>query len=206
MPGTHRWVADQVWDLVVTMDDATGEHTSMFFCDQEGTASSFHGLGQTIAGYGLFASLYSDRGTHYFVTPKAGEKVDKNNLTEVGRAVKQLGIEHIAAYSPQARGRSERAFQTHQGRLPQELERAGITTMDAANRYLEHTYRQAHNREFGVASTLAGTAYVPFLSGGLPDILCEQHERTVGNDNCVSFERLSLQLPCDELRHHYVRP
>ena len=202
---THRWVPEQVGDLVVTMDDATGEHTSMFFCDQEGTASSFHGLGQTIARYGLFASLYSDRGSHYFTTPQAGAKVDKAHLTEVGRALRQLGIEHIAAYSPEARGRSERAFQTHQGRLPQELARAGITTMTGANRYLEQTYRQGHNREFGVASTLPGTAWVPFLSGSLPDILCEHHERTVGNDNCVSFEGLSLQLPADELRHHYVR-
>ena len=202
---THRWVADQVWDLVVTMDDATGEHTSMFLCDQEGTASSFHGIGQTIARYGLFASLYSDRGSHYFNTPEAGGKVDKLNVTEVGRALRQLGIEHIAAYSPEARGRSERAFQTHQGRLPQELARAGITDMASANRYLEQVYRPGHNREFGVPSTLAGTAFVPFLSGSLPDILCEQHERTVGNDNCVSFEGLSLQIPADELRYHYVR-
>jgi transposase len=202
---THRWVSQALWDLVVTMDDATGEHTSMFFCDQEGTASSFHGLGQTIARYGLFASLYSDRGSHYFLTPQAGGKVCKQQLTEVGRALKQLGIEHIAAYSPEARGRSERAFQTHQGRLPQELARARITDMDAANQYLENIYRHSHNREFGVASTLPGTAYVPFLSGSLPDILCEQHERTVGNDNCVSFEGLSLQLPADQMRHHYVR-
>ena len=202
---THRWVAHAVWDLVVTMDDADGEHTSMFFCDQEGTASSFHGLGQTIARYGLFASLYSDRGSHYFTTPKAGEKVDKLNLTEVGRSLKQLGIEHIAAYSPEARGRSERAFQTHQGRLPQELARAGITTMIDANRYLERVYRPAHNREFCVASTLPGTAYVPFIGASLPDILCEHHERTVGNDNCVSFEGISLQLPADEMRHHYAR-
>lgn len=202
---THRWVPQEVWDLVVTMDDATGEHTSMFFCKQEGTASSFHGIGQTIARYGLFASLYSDRGSHYFTTPEAGAKVDKVNLTEVGRALRQLGIDHIAAYSPEARGRSERAFQTHQGRLPQELARAGITEMDEANRYLEQVYRPAHNREFGVPSTLPGTAFVPFLSGSLPDILCEQHERTVGNDNCVCFAGLSLQIPCDELRYHYVR-
>jgi hypothetical protein len=202
---THRWVGEQLWDLVVTMDDATGEHTSMFFCEEEGTASSFHGLGQTIARYGLFASLYTDRGSHYFLTPEAGGKVDKQRLTEVGRALKQLGIEHIAAYSPEARGRSERAFQTHQGRLPQELARAGITTMAAANHYLEQTYRQAHNREFSVTSTLSGTAYVPFLSGSLPDILCEHHERAVGNDNCVSFEGMSLQLPADEMRHHYAR-
>ena len=202
---THRWVPDWLWDLVVTMDDATGEHTSMFFCDEEGTASSFHGIGQTIAAYGLFASLYSDRGSHYFTTPEAGGRVDRVNLTEVGRALKQLGIEHIAAYSPEARGRSERAFQTHQGRLPQELARAGITDMNSANRYLEQVYRPAHNREFCVPSTLPGTAFVPFISGSLPDILCEQHERTVGNDNCVAFDALSLQIPSDEFRYHYVR-
>jgi hypothetical protein len=202
---THRWVPDAVWDLVVTLDDATNEHTSMFFCAQEGTASSFHGIGQTIARYGLFASLYSDRGSHYFTTPQAGGKVDKVNLTEVGRALKQLGIDHLAAYSPEARGRSERAFQTHQGRLPQELARAGITDMNLANDYLDQIYRPAHNREFAVASTLTGCAYVPFISGNLPDILCEHHERKVDNDNCVTFENMSLQIPADELRCHYVR-
>ena len=202
---THRWVPEAVWDLVVTMDDATSEHTSMFFCAQEGTASSFHGLGQTIARYGLFASLYSDRGSHYFTTPEAGGKVDKANLTEVGRALSQLGIDHIAAYSPEAHGRSERAFQTHQGRLPQELARAGITDMSSANQYLDQFYRGAHNREFAVASTLQSTAYVPFISGNLPDILCEQHDRKVDNDNCVSFEGMSLQIPADEFRYHYVR-
>lgn len=202
---THRWVGDAVWDLVVTMDDATGEHTSMFFCAQEGTNSSLHGLGQSIARYGLFASLYTDRGSHYFLTAEAGGKVDKQQLTEVGRALHQLGIEHVAAYSPEARGRSERAFQTHQGRLPNELARAGITDMQSANQYLEQHYRPAHNRAVCVASTLAGTAYVPFIGASLPDILCEQHERTVGNDNCVSFNRMSLQLPADEMRYHYVR-
>ena len=102
---THRWVPEEVWDLVVTMDDATGDHTSMFFCEQEGTASSFHGIGQTVARHGLFATFYTDRGSHYFSTPHSGAKVDKHNLTEVGRTLKQLGIEHIAAYSPEARGR-----------------------------------------------------------------------------------------------------
>lgn len=202
---SHGWVPGAVWDLVVTMDDATGEHTSMFFCAQEGTGSSFHGLGQTIARYGLFASLYTDRGSHYFHTPTAGGKVDRRHLTEVGRALRQLGVEHIAAYSPEARGRSERAFQTHQGRLPQELARAHITDMARANEYLERVYRPGHNREFGVPSTLPGTAFVPFVGASLADILCEQHARTVGNDNCVSFDTLSLQLPADELRPHYVR-
>lgn len=117
----HEWVPGHRWDLVDTMDDATSEHLSMFFCCEEGTASSFHGIGQTIARHGLFSVFYTDRGSHYFHTPEAGGKVDKNNPTQVGRALKQLGIKHIAAYSPEARGRSERAFKTHQGRLPQEL-------------------------------------------------------------------------------------
>jgi len=202
---THRWVAEQCWDLVVTLDDATGEHTSMFFCSQEGTHSSLHGIGQTIQRYGLFASLYTDRGSHYFTTPTAAGKVDKVCLTQVGRALKQLGIDHIAAYSPQARGRSERAFQTHQGRLPQELAKAGISDMQAANRYLEEVYRPAFNREFAKPSTLSGSAYIPFIAGSLPDILCEQHERKVDNDNTVSFEGMKLQIPADEYRWHYVR-
>ena len=202
---THRWVPQQMWDLVVTLDDATNEHTSMFFCPQEGTDSSLHGIGQSIARYGLFASLYTDRGAHYFSTPVAGGKVDKVNLTQVGRALKQLGIDHIAAYSPQARGRGERAFQTHQGRLPQELARAGITDMHQANGYLEQIYRPAFNREFAQAASMSGTAYVPFISGCLPDIVCQQHERKVDNDNTVSFEGLKLQIPADEYRWHYVR-
>jgi transposase len=129
---THAWVPDIYWDLVVTMDDATGEHLSMFFCEEEGTASSMHGIGQAIARFGLFSSLYTDRGSHYFITPEANGKVDKVNLTQVGRALAQLGITHIAAYSPEARGRSERAFQTHQERLPKELTKMGITDMQAA--------------------------------------------------------------------------
>lgn len=201
----HEWVPQSCWDLIVTMDDATGEHCSMFFCEEEGTASSFHGIGQTIARYGLFCSLYSDRGSHYFHTPEAGGKVDRGNLTQVGRALAQLGIEHIAAYSPQARGRSERAFGTHQKRLPRELARAGITTIDEANRYLEEVYRPRYNAEFAVPAAEPGTAFVPYIGGGLPDILCEHHERVVGNDNCVRFEGHRLQIPADGMRHHYVK-
>ncbi len=202
---THEWVPGHSWDLVVTLDDATGEHTSMFFCEEEGTASSFHGIGQTIARYGLFCSLYTDRGSHYFVTPQAGGKVDKANLTQVGRALAQLGIEHIAAYSPEARGRSERAFGTHQERLPKELARAGITDMAAANRYLEQAYRPCHNAEFACPAQEDGSAFVPFIGANLPDILCEQFERTVGNDNCVSFDGLKLQIPATGARPHYVK-
>ena len=117
---THEWVPDQQWDLIVTMDDATSEHYAMFFVEEEGTASSLQGVREVIQAHGLFSSFYSDRGSHYWHTPAAGGKVDKNNPTQFGRALQHLGIDMIAAYSPEARGRSERAFGTHQGRLPQE--------------------------------------------------------------------------------------
>lgn len=201
----HEWVAGHDWDLVVTMDDATGEHLSMFFCEEEGTASSFHGVGQTIARHGLFCAFYTDRGSHYFHTPQAGGKVDRSNPTQFGRALAQLGIEHIAAYSPEARGRSERAFGTHQERLPRELAKAGIADMQQANAYLEQLYLPRHNAEFAVPAAEPGSAFVPYIGSGLADILCEHHERTVGNDNCVSFERLKLQIPADGARPHYVK-
>jgi hypothetical protein len=123
----------------------------------------------------------------------------------VGRALKQLGIEHIAAYSPEARGRSERAFNTHQGRLPKELAKAGITDIDAANRYLEQVYMPNHNAEFALPVPEAGSAFVPYIGTQLPDILCSQFERTVGNDNCVSFEGHKLQIPSCASRAHYVK-
>ena len=123
----HEWVAGKKWDLIVTMDDATNEHYSMFFVDEEGTMSSFKGVKDVIVKKGLFSSLYTDRGSHYWHTPEAGGKVDKNNPTQFGRAMRHLGIEMLPAYSPEARGRSERAFETHQGRLPKELAYHGIT-------------------------------------------------------------------------------
>lgn len=202
---THDWVEGQKWDLIVTMDDATGEHYSMFFTDQEGTYSSFRGVHEVIVQHGLFATFYSDRGSHYWNTPEAGGKVDKTNPTQFGRALQHLGIEMIAAYSPQARGRSERAFRTHQGRLPKELSAAGITTMEAANRYLAQVYQAAFNAAFKQPAQETGNAFVPWVGAALEDILCEQSERVVGRDNCVRFERLSLQIPSDRHRCHYVK-
>ena len=202
---THEWVVGQKWDLIVTMDDATSWHYSMFFVGQEGTASSFRGVHDVITGRGLFSSFYSDRGSHYWTTPEADGKVDKENLTQFGRAMKQLGIEMIAAYSPEARGRSERAFGTHQGRLPQELALMGITDMEAANRYLRERYLPAFNAEFAVPALETGSAFVPWIGHSLEDILCEQYERVVGNDNCVRFEGMSLQIPADRHRCHYVK-
>jgi hypothetical protein len=202
---THEWVIGHKWDLIVTMDDATGEHYSMFFVEEEGTASSFAGVRDVIAARGLFSSFYSDRGSHYWHTPQADGKVDRETLTQFGRAMKHLGIDMIAAYSPQARGRSERAFGTHQGRLPQELALAGITNMTQANQYLAQVYRPAFNAEFAQPAMEEGSAFVPWIGGSLEDILCEQYERTVGADNCVRFERLILQIPANQHRCHYVK-
>ena len=201
----HEWVPGQHWDLIVTMDDATSEHYAMQFVEEEGTASSFAGIAAVIRARGLFSALYTDRGSHYWFTPQAGGKVDKRSPTQFGRALQQLGIEMIAAYSPQARGRSERAFRTHQERLVRELAAAGITEMDAANRYLETQYRPAYNAEFAQPALEPGCAFVPWLGGALDDILCEQFERRVGADNCVAFERLTLQIPRQRHRCHFVK-
>lgn len=202
---THQWVPGQKWDLIVTMDDATNEHYSMIFVDEEGTSSSFAGVKEVILSHGLFCSFYSDRGSHYWHTPEAGGKVDKKNLTQFGRAMHRLGIEMIPAYSPEARGRSERAFSTHQDRLVKELAYFGITDMGEANRYLREHYLPAFNAEFKEPAAETGSGFVPLLAGQvIDDYLCEQHDRSVGRNNCVSFERLSLQIPQDSHRCNYV--
>ena len=201
---SHQWVPGQWWDLIVTMDDATSDIHSAFFIEEEGTMSTFRGLSEVISVNGLFCALYADRGSHYWHTSEAGGKVDRDNPTQVGRALAQLGIELIAAYSPEARGRSERMFGTLQKRLPQELRLAGISTMEEANRFLRDTFLPEHNQRFAIAPEEPGSAFVPF-AGNLDDILCIQEERTVGNDNTVRYKGLVLQIPEDRHRHHYVK-
>ena len=158
-----------------------------------------------IESKGLFNSLYADRASHYWHTPEAGGKVDRTNPTQVARALAQLGIELIPAYSPEARGRSERMFATLQGRLPQELGLAGITTLAEANSFLEEVYLPEHNARFAVEPEEQGSAFVAWAGAGLADILAIQEERTVGNDNTVRYKRLTLQIPEDRHRHHYVK-
>jgi transposase len=204
---THEWIPGlgHNVDLIITLDDATSEITSGFIVLQEGTESSFQGIKETIEKYGLFGSLYTDRGSHYWTTPEAGGRVDKQNLTQVGRALKQLGIQHKAAYSPQARGRSERMFGTLQNRLPNELKLKGIRTMDEANQYLRETYIPRHNKQFTVESKEAKSYYIPWVGSDLNEILCHHEERVVQNDNTVSYRTLRLQIPQDDLRYHYVK-
>ena len=204
---THRWLAalGHDLDLVVTLDDATGEIYSAILVEQEGTMSSFLGLAETIERHGLFGAFYTDRGGHYFFTPKQSGKVDKTQPTQVGRALSQLGITHIASYSPQGRGRMERVFGTLQKRLPQELRLARIKTMAGANRYLKERFVPDYNARFAVPPAEPGSAFVPYAGRPIADILCLQEDRVVGADNCVSYHRRSLQIPPQRHRQHYVR-
>lgn len=202
----YEWLAGQpALDLIVTLDDATSAIYSAFLVEEEGTQSSFRALAEVIERQGLFCELYTDRGSHYFHTPKAGEAVSRTVKTQVGRALAQLGIRHIAAYSPEARGRSERAFRTLQDRLPKELKLAGVDTLDAANRWIAQTYLAEHNAAFAVAAAEAGSAFVPDPGGRAGEVLCLQDERRVGNDNTVSWRGLTLQIPPSPLRAHFVR-
>ena len=175
----HRWIAalGHDIDLIVTMDDATSHIYSALFVAEEGTMSSFLGLSETIAAHGLFGSFYTDRGSHYFFTPKAGGKVDTKHLTQVGRALKQLGIRHIPSYTPEGRGRMERVFGTLQQRLPPELRRAGTLTMEAGNEYLRTVYVPAHNARFGKEAAEAGSAFVAHAGLALAEVLCVHEDR-----------------------------
>jgi hypothetical protein len=204
---THCWLPDteEKQDLIVTLDDATGHITSIFLTEEEGTMSSFQGLAETIRRHGLFGAFYTDRGSHYFLTQEARGKVDKKNLTQVGRALAQLGIRHIPSYSPEARGRMERAFGTLQGRVPQELRVHGHVTAEAANGYLRDVFMPDFNARFGVKPSEDGSAYIAYVGAALEDTLCLQEDRQVGRDNCVSWQGKSLQIPQQSHRHHYVR-
>jgi transposase len=202
----HAWLEGQApLDLIVTLDDATGEIYSAFLIEEEGTASTFRGLREVIGRHGLFCSLYTDRGSHYFFTPKAGEKVSKTQLTQVGRALAHLGIEHIAAYSPEARGRSERAFRTLQDRLPKELRLAGIATVAEANAWLRETYLAEHNGQFAIEPLEEGFAFVADTAGVWRETLCVVEERVVANDNTVAWAGRRLQIPPSRLRPHFVK-
>jgi hypothetical protein len=202
----HSWLAGQApLDLIVTMDDATSTIYSAFLVEEEGTVSTLRGLLEVFVAHGLPCSLYTDRGSHYFYTDKAGEAVDKDCLTQVGRALDRLGVEHIPAYSPEARGRSERMFGTLQDRLVKELQHAGIRDMDTANHWIREVYLPAHNARFAKPAALPEKAFVPVAADLLSEALCIEEERVVGRDNTVSYARLKLQLPESRVRAHYVK-
>jgi transposase len=198
---THRWLNDDRWyDLIVILDDATSEIYYAQLVKEESTRTVMAGLRAVIAQKGVFCALYSDRASHFFVTPKAGE-VDKYRLTQVGRALKELGIQMIPACSPQARGRSERSFGTLQGRLPQELRVAGISTLEAANEFLSEHYIAAFNAQFAVAAVEKGTAFRRPTRTDLDWIFTVQTERTVAKDNTFTLQQQICQLDPTRWRH-----
>src|SRR6516165_554786 len=202
----HSWLVGQApLDLIVTMDDATSTIYSAFLVEEEGTASTFCGRLEVFATHGLPCALYTDRGSHYFYTDKAGEAVDKDRLTQVGRALDRLGVEHIAAYSPEARGRSERMFATLQDRLVKELDHAGLRDVDTANRWIRESYLPRHNARFARPAALPEKAFVAVDPELLRETLCSEEERVVGRDNTVTYEGLRLQLPESSVRAHYVK-
>src|SRR3979411_1358223 len=179
----HRWFQDQRWyDLMVILDDATSQIYYAQLVEEESTLTVMAALQEVIERKGLFCALYSDRGSHFWLTPKAGEAVDPHRLTQVGRALRELGIGMIPAYSPQARGRSERNFGTWQGRLPQELRLAGCTTLEQANGFLREHYVAEFNRRFRVAAAQSGSAFMPISGRDLQSVFALQFERTVNRD------------------------
>ena len=197
----HQWFGDERWyDLIVILDDATSEIYYAQLVEEESTRTVMAGLREVMETQGLFCALYSDRGSHFFVTAKAGEKVDKHRLTQVGRALKELGVRMIPAYSPQARGRSERNFGTWQGRLPQELRLAGITTLEGANAFLREHYVGEFNQKFTVAAASPQTAFRRTSRTDLNWIFTVQTERMVANDNTIAIAERSWQIDKSRFR------
>src|SRR5271167_447836 len=191
----HRWFQDERWyDLIVILDDASSAIYYAQLVEEESTATVMAALWEVIERQGLFCALYSDRGSHFWLTPKVGGKVDAHRLTQVGRALRELGVQMIPAYSPQARGRSERNFGTWQGRLPQELRLRRIQTVEEANRFLQEHYIAQFNRRFQVAPAQRGNAFVACRRKDLDLVFALQFERTVNRDNTVSFQNLNLQI------------
>jgi len=191
----HQWFQDDRWyDLIEVLDDATSETYYAQFVEQESTRTVMAALKAVVEKQGRFCALYSDRASHFFETPKAGGRVDRERLTQVGRALKELGIQMIPAYSPQARGRGERRFGTWQGRLPQELRLAGITTLEEANRFLRERYVAEMNSRFAVPAGQPGHAFVPVRGQDLERIFSVQTERRVDHDNTVAIGERVWQI------------
>jgi len=198
----HRWFQDdRYYDLIVILDDASSEIYYAQLVDEESTRTVMQGVREVIEHQGLFCSLYSDRGSHFFYTPKAGEPVDKNRPTQLGRALKELGIQMIAAYSPQARGRSERSFGTWQGRLPQELRLASVKTLEEANRFLRERYIAEFNQKFMTQPAVKGTAFRRSGRSDLDWIFSIQTERVVSKDNTVAIKDRWWQIDKCRWRH-----
>jgi len=204
---THNWLPDTDYkhDLIITMDDANSEIYSAFLCDEEGTQSSFKGVKDVIESKGLFSAFYVDRGSHYGHTKESGKGIDLNNPTQFSRALKQIGIHIIYSKCPQGRGRSERMFRTWQGRLPQELKKNNITTVEGANTYIKDVFLAKMNKLVMKKPADEITGFIPYTGRPIHEILSVQETRVVNNDNTIRYNNNILQLPEDKHHRHYVK-
>ncbi len=194
----HHWFGSsngKQQTLLAILDDATSKCLWAKFFPTEGTLEVLEGLTEVVKKYGTFISLYVDRASHFVYTPKAGRPPDRSVKTQVELVLDELGIELIAAMSPEARGRSERNWRTMQGRLPQELRRAGVKDYDAANQYLRRIFVPKFNRRFSVKPKQEETAFIPVVGVDIKRIFALRHERIVSNDNTISLNNRTLQLP-----------
>ena len=205
----HGWMPlcpEQQDDLLVLMDDASNRVYEALLVPEENTWSVMRVLHDCIRRHGIFCSLYTDRASHFAFTPVQGQPPDKGRLTQVGRALRQLGVDHILAHSPQARGRSERLFGTWQKRLPQELRLHGIRDRDAANAFLRRHFVPWHNRALTVKPEQLGTAFVPLVDKTVLDrVLCLEFNRVVANDNTVAYGKRALQIATSRYRFSFAR-
>jgi len=203
----HDWFGNgTIYDIVTISDDANNEVYDIALVDEEDSHTCMSMIRNVVEKKGIFCSLYSDRARHFFITKKAGEDVSKDNLTQVGRALQEIGSQHIPSYSPQARGRSERLNRTYQGRIPQEFRLRGIKMKEEANKYLRTEYLKEHNKRFAIKPENTGSAFIPVpKTMDLDRIFCFKHERTVNNDNTISYERRILQIGPSELRVSFAK-
>ncbi len=203
----YDWLGNgELLDLVTISDDANNEVYAMALVDEEDSATCMNVIKNVVENNGVFCSLYSDRASHFFLTKKAGDDVVKDHSTQLGRALKELNIQPIPAYSPQARGRCERLNGTLQGRLPQELRLRGINTKEEANKFIRCEYIKMHNRSFKRKAEESGSAFLPVpASIDLEKVFCFKHERVVNKDNTVSFNHRLLQISPSHLRFSFAK-
>ena len=199
----HAWLAlvpEEKQTLIQMVDDATSRLMYAQLWPGETTRAVMTAMRDVVQEQGIPEAFYTDRAGWAFETPKAGGKVDKAHLTQVGESLARLGVEHIPSYSPQARGRSERMNRTLQDRLVNELRVAGISTIEAANDYLRERYLPTHNEEFALEPSDPVSAFAELRGINLDEIFFEEAVRTVGKDNTVSVDGVLLQIGKQEGR------
>lgn len=204
----HEWLALRPGErqtLLLIVDDATGRNLAAELVEEETTVNCLRLMRRVVEEFGIPAQFYSDRGSVYWHTPKAGGKVDRENLTQFGRALEQLGVEMIPAYSPQARGRSERWNGTWQGRLVNELRTAGIKTIAEANKYINETFLPDMNKKFSVKAAEEGSAFVDAAGADLDRIFALRHQRRVAADNTVKMKKVILQIEPSPYRTSFAK-